>query len=141
MSSIVAFITSFCVGCIVLGILLILCPSGNMANSVKYIIGLCFVCIVVAGVTTVQSPNFSFFEKNGDEEVLTEQNTAVTAQMIFSEALRQQNVNFRKITVKTNKLHDNSIIIEQVTVYSSDDSSKIMQAIGSDSYEVYVVNE
>lgn len=141
MNGLVTFITSFCVSCIVFGFLFILCPSGSMSSSVKYIFGLCFVCCVIASVATIQKPDFSFFEKSSSKEILTEQNTAVTAQMIFGETLRQQNINFTKVQVKTNKLSDGSIVIEQVTVYSDDDFSKIIQAIGSDSYEVCIINE
>ena len=136
-----SFVISFCSSCILLGFLYMLCPSGSMSQPVKYIFCLCFVCCVADAVFSVPNPDFSYFEGNNQSEILTEQNTSVTAGAVFCEALRQQDINFRKITVDTNKLNDGSIIISKVTVYSGDDASKIMQAIGSDSYEVVIINE
>ncbi|MBR5472568.1 MAG: hypothetical protein IKU82_01115 [Clostridia bacterium] len=136
-----SFITSFCGSCILLGFLFVLCPSGGMAGSVKYIFCLCFLCCVLGAAFSIKTPDFSQFSAYGSSEILSEQNAAVTAQTVFCEALRQKNINFRKITVDTNKLNDGSIIISKVTVYSSDDSSRIVEAIGSDSYKVVIINE
>lgn len=136
-----AFIISFCSSCILLGFLYILCPSGNMSAPVKYIFCLCFVCCVVATAISIPMPDFTNFNESYDNELLTEQNTAVTAQLVFCEALRGQNINFRKIAVDTNKLSDGSIIISKVTVYTDEKAQKINDAIGSDSYEVEVINE
>ena len=136
-----AFIIGFCGSCILLGFLYILCPSGNMSAPVKYVFCLCFVCCVVAAAISIPTPDFTEFDEFYDRELLTEQNTAVTAQMVFGEALRGQNINFRKIVVDTNKLSDDSIIISKVTVYTDEEAQKISQTIGSDDYEVEVINE
>lgn len=136
-----SFIISFCSSCILLGFLYMLCPSGSMGASVKYVFCLCFVCCIIGAVLAIPKPDFSYFDKGDTSEILTEQNTAVTAEAVFGEALRQQNINFRKIVVDTNKMRDESIIISKVTVYSGEDAEKIIQAIGSDSYEVCVLNE
>lgn len=136
-----SFIISFCGSCILLGILYMLCPSGNMSAPVKYVFCLCFVCCVIGAAIASPSPDFSYFDRTDREDILNEQNTAVTAVTVFSEALRQSNTNFSKIMVDTNKMSDGSIIISKVTVYSDEDKSKIIQAIGSDSYEVVIINE
>lgn len=118
-----------------------LCPSGNMSAPVKYVFCLCFVCCVVGAAFSIPSPDFSFFDNNNTSEILTEQNTAVTTQTVFCEALRQQSINFKKITVNTNKMNDGNIIISKVTVYTNESIERVNQAIGSDSYEVCVINE
>ncbi len=141
MSGFSSFVISFCTGCVLLGFLFVLCPTGNMHLSVKYVFCLCFVCCVVGGIVNIKAPDFSDFERGNTEEVLTEENAAVTSQMVFEEALRQQNINFRKITVKTNKLTNGSIIIDRVTIFTNEDASKILQIIDSDNYEVIIVNE
>ena len=141
MSGFSGFVISFCTGCVILGFLFVLCPKGNMYISVKYAFCLCFVCCVVGGIVSIKQPDFSDFEKSNTQEILTEQNAAVTAQMVFGETLRQENINFRKITVNTNKLTNGSIIIDSVTVFTNEDASKILQLIDSDNYEVIVVNE
>lgn len=141
MNGINSFIISFCGSCILLGFLYMLCPSGSMSASVKYIFCLCFVCCVIGAAFSIKLPDFSQFDKVGDVEILSEQSAAVTAQMVFGEALTQKNINFRKITVDTNKLSDGSIIISRITVYTSEMPQLVTKAIESDSYEVVVINE
>lgn len=141
MNGINSFIISFSSSCILLGFLYMLSPSGNMSASVKYIFCLCFVCCVVGTALSIKQPNFSLLQKSQNAEMLTEQNVAVTAQMIFSEALTQKNINFRKITVDTNKLADGSIVISRITVYTTEPQYEVVEVIKSDSYEVVVINE
>lgn len=141
MNGINSFIISFSSSCILLGFLYMLCPSGNMSASVKYIFCLCFVCCVVGTALSVKPPDFSMLEKENNAEIITEQNAAVTSQMIFSEALTQKNINFRKIIVDTNKLADGSIVISRITVYTSEPLQKVVEVIKSNSYEVVVINE
>lgn len=136
-----SFIVSFCSGCILLGFLYMLCPSGSMSKSVKYIFCLCFLCCIVGASTAVQIPQISQFNTTDQGEILTEQNAAAVAQSVFSEALSSGDINFRKILVDTNKTDNGSIIISRVTVYTDVSADIISQAIGSDSYEVCVINE
>ena len=141
MQEINSFVISFCSGCILLGFLYMLCPSGNMNAPVKYIFCLCFVCCIIGVIVGIKPPDFTAFDKVSNQQILTEQNTAITAQSIFAEALKKQNINFRKITVDTNKMSDGSIIISRITVYTSEASQRIKDVLGCDSYEVIVVNE
>ena len=141
MGEINSFILSFCVACTLLGLLYILCPSGNMSASVRYVFCLCFVCCVVGSAISIPSPDFSMFNKPNTTNILTEQNVAVTAQTIFCEALRKKNINFRKIVVDTNKLEDDSIIISKITVYTSESPQVIMDTLDSDGYEVVIIDE
>ncbi|MBR6501949.1 MAG: hypothetical protein IKT42_00745 [Clostridia bacterium] len=117
-----------------------LCPAGSINKSVRYVFCLCFICCII-GVATNISVDFSWFNVTKTDTILTEQNVGVTAQMVFGEALKAKNINFRKIVIDTNKLNDGSIVINRVTVYTSETSQKVLDAIGSDSYEVMVVNE
>ena len=112
-----------------------------MSRPVKYIFCLCFVCCIASAIFSIPKPNFSLFNNNNSSEILTEQKASITAQTVFCEALRQENINFRKITVDTNKLNDGSIIISKVTVYGGEDASRIVEAIGSDGYEVVIIDE
>ncbi len=141
MSGIGNFITSFCTSCAVLGVLFILLPKGALTKPVKYIFSLCFVCTLISSAFLLPKPDFSRFEVAQNTEFLTEQNVAATAQATFCEALRLGDINFTKLTVDTNKLSNGSIIISKVTVYTNEEAKKIKDAIGSDSYEVVIVNE
>ncbi len=141
MNTVNSFITSFCVSSIILGLLFVLVPKGALNKSVKYIFSLCFVCCIVGSAVGLKAPDFSAFEAMHNQQIITEYDASSAAQAVFCEALNSQNINFRKITVDTNKLTDGSIIISKVTVYTSDNAKKIIDAIGSDSYEVVIINE
>lgn len=141
MSNLASFMISFCSSCILLGFLYMLCPEGGMSRPVKYVFCLCFLCCVLSCVTTMPKIDFAAVDTHSDTASVTEQSAAVTAQMIFTEALTAADINFSKIDVCTNKLSDGSIIISRVTVYTTASADEISAAIGSDSYEVSVINE
>ncbi len=141
MNGISTFIISFCVSCIVLGILFILVPDGALNKSVKYVFSLCFVCCLIGSVITLPQPDFSIFSAARNIDTVTLQNAQTTATAVFCEALKSQNINFKKIEVDTNKRNDGSIIISKVTVFSDQNAEKIIEVIGSDNYEVVIINE
>lgn len=141
MNGINTFIIGFCSSCILLGFLYMLCPTGNMGKVTKYIFCLCFICCIAGTVIGLPKPDFSYFDTSSKVEILSEQQVTSVAQMIFSEALSNNNINFRKIEVSTNKLHDGSIVISRVTVFTNENALKVEQAIAADNYEVVVINE
>lgn len=141
MNTITSFIVSFCGSCILLGFLYMLCPSGSMSASVKYVFCLCFICCVIGSAFSIPNPDFETFDDVKSQDILTEQNVSVTAQTVFGEALKAENINFRKIAVDTNKMPDGSIVIIRVTVYTNESPQRVSEVIGSDSYEVVLVNE
>ncbi len=141
MNNLSAFMLSFCSSCILLGFLYMLCPKNKLSNSVKYVFCLCFLCCILSGVVNFPKLNIEQFETNSNNTILTEQYAAVTAQNVFSQALIDKGINFSKILVSTTKLSNGSITINKVTVYSTENSDLIKQIIGSNSYEVYVINE
>ncbi len=141
MNNISAFMMSFCSSCILLGFLYLLCPKDKLNSSVKYVFCLCFLCCVLNGVVNFPKLNLSQFDAASNTTVATEQSTAAVAQSVFAQALAKQNINFSKISVDTNKLSNGSITISKVTVYSAENSEVIRSIIGSDSYEVCVINE
>ena len=161
MNNLSAFAVSFCSSCILLGFLYMLCPAGSMEKSVKYVFCLCFLCCVLGCVTNLKSIDLSAFDTTSKSEIITEQSASITVgslrrrvelqnsgefDKIFvmiadAQALTDKNIDFKKITVDTNKLSDGSITISRVTVYTCASAEQIIQAIGSDSYEVNVINE
>lgn len=141
MREINSFIISFCVSSIGLGFLYLLCPNGSMSAIVKYVFCLCFVCCVIGAVVVMPNVDLTLFENKQETNILTEQNVAITAQTIFCEALRKQNINFKKVIVKTNKLGDDSIVISKIYVYTDEPTQKITDTLASDDYEVVVINE
>ena len=141
MNNLSVFLVSFCSACVLLGFLFLLCPKDKLNSSVKYVFCLCFLCCVLNGAVNFPKLNLSQFDTASTKAALTEQSTASVAQSVFAEALTQQNINFSKISVDTNKLSNGSITISRVTVYSAESVELIASVIGSDSYEVCVINE
>ena len=140
MSNLSSFMISFCASCILLGFLYMLCPSGSMGESVKYVFCLCFLCCVLSCVTNIPKIDFSTFD-SAEPQLVTEQSAAVTAQTVFATALTDADINFTKITVDANKLQSGSITISRVTVYTAATAEQVIEVIGSDSYEVCVIND
>ncbi len=134
-----AFISAFCVGCIVLGTLYILAPKGNLSKAASYAFSLAFLCLVLFTVGKLQNIDFPGI-KEGSEDYSNERLSAASAQMIFSEALASQKINFSKITVFTDKSQSGGISITKVLVYTDASYEQVNSVIGSSIYEVVVVN-
>lgn len=140
MSVLKGFITAFCGGCIVFGIISILVPKGNMSKAVRYAISLAFLCTVLAvslGLSRLEMPKLSAEEKDFSDERLS----AATAKMIFAQALSENGIKFSKIIVFTDKSDAGGISISKVLVYTAETIEKINAVIGSKDYEVVVENE
>lgn len=140
MSAARGFIAAFCLGCVLLGALYILVPKGNISKSVKYAFCLVFLCMIIsAGIklTKVEIPTFSTDESRFENERLS----AAAAQMIFAEALSENEINFSKITVFTDKTEVGGINISKVYVYTDCPPQKVSAVIGSNAYELVVINE
>lgn len=140
MNGLYDFMVAFCSGCILLGFLYMITPDGSMKQPVKYVFCLCFLCCIFSCMIKFSKLSFSKV-KIKDTEIITESNSAFAAKAVFMQALNDENINYKKIIVDTNKLSDGSIIIDRVTVYTDALEDSIIEAIGSDSYEVVIINE
>lgn len=136
-----SFMISFSSSCLLLGFLYMLCPSSNMKSPVKYVFGLCFLCCILNCVTDISKWDIGDLKWSSSSEIITEQNAEVTSLSIFEQALKAADIKFTKISVDTNKLRDGSITINRVTVYTAASFDEVVATIGSDSYEVIVINE
>lgn len=136
-----SFMVSFSSSCLLLGFLYMLCPSGNMKSPVRYVFVVCLLCCILSCVTDISKVDIGAFGESYQSEIVTEQSAAVTAKSIFEQALKDAGINYAKITVNTNKLTDGSITISRVTVYTATGYDEIKSIIGSDDYEVIVINE
>ena len=134
-----AFISAFCVGCILLGALYVLAPKGNLSKAASYAFSLAFLCLVLSVTGKLQSVDFPKL-KEANEDYSNERLSAACAQMIFSDALASQKINFSKITVFTDKSQSGGISITKVLVYTDASYEQVNAVIGSDIYEVVVVN-
>ena len=135
-------ITAFCASSVFIGILYILCPDGVMSKSVKYVLSLAFLLSVVGvsfavrgGNTDYRLPEYT----SADTQALD----TAAARQVYAYALAQSQINFKEITVCTNKASDGSIIISKIIIFSDEDAEKIRNALGevAENYEVEIVNE
>ncbi len=135
------FIIGFCTCSILLGFLYMLCPQDKLKSSVKYIFCLCFLCCILSSIGSISKLDLGQLKSSYSTPILTEQSASVAAQTVFSRALIDKNINFTKIAVDTNKLPNGSITISKVTVYTAEKLEIIKSILGSNSYEVCVINE
>lgn len=143
MSYFTSFITSLCAACIMIGALHMICPDGAMGKSVKYILSLIFIVSVIAAA----SFNIQNFDWNTDyavPEIQSDESLqSASARYVYSAALKSAGINFREITVCTDKSESGSIIISKVIIYSDCDAAKIRVALGAvaENLEVEIINE
>ena len=118
-------------------------PNGVMSNSVKYILGLCFIITLIGGTgIKIKKEDMNFPSKS--ETVID--NTALqtaNAEFVYSYALKSAGVEFSEITVCTDKAEDGSIIITKVIIKSDCEKEKILSVLKEPSqvYEVEIINE
>ena len=139
MNSILSFIVSFCIISVVLGALYILCPKGTMQKSVRYIFVLLLITSCLALIKGIGGIDFSL--KKHTYAPQNDDAFHYFAELTFKEALKNAKVEFSKITVCTDKSENGSILISEVIVFSEEPQDKILKAIGSEEYEVTVINE
>lgn len=143
MSYLNSFLMSFCVSAIFIGAVFLICPGGKMSKPVKYILTLVFTVVII---TSVSNKNFDL--DFSDFKVPTvdtdgEELKIQSAEYVLGEVLRQNGVNFSKITVCTTKAEDDSIVISKVIVFSKESQDKILDALSEivKNYEVEIKNE
>lgn len=138
-----SILTAFCVSCIIIGILYMICPDGTMSKSVRYVLGLCFLLAIIAATgITVKKPDIDFPLPQtvySDSSALDIAN----ARYAYSYALQSAGIDFSEITVCTDKLEDGSIVISKVIIRSDCERDKILSVLGKTAqiYEVEIINE
>lgn len=135
-----SFISAFCIGCVVLGVLSVLIPDGKLSKTVSYAFSLSFLCVILSAAVVFGKMSMPDIDTQS-HDFNNERLSAASAQMVFSEALARENINFSKIRVFTDKSETGGINISKVFVYTAESPEKIRSAISSDSYEVVVINE
>lgn len=143
MNYIYSFLSAFCVACILIGCLYIICPEGKLSKPIKYIFSLIFIVIIIS------CSKIPFFSKQIDLNT-PDINTSTydelqisSAKYVYAYTLRSQKINFSEITVCTDKLEDGSIVISKVIIFSDCEKEKILNALGGlkETREVEIINE
>ncbi|MCQ2440778.1 MAG: hypothetical protein MJ076_02635 [Clostridia bacterium] len=140
MNGLLCFVMAFCSVCVLMGGILSLSPDGAFEKPIKYVFALIFVCCIFSSLLAIGKIDFNI-DVSGENGYVSEETVKAQAELLFSNALEKNNIEFTKITVCTDKLDDKSIIISKVIVYSSHSKEDIYEVLGqSDTYEVIVIN-
>lgn len=137
------FITSFCVGSILIGSLYIICPKGNISKQIKYIFSLVFLIIIIyAANVPLKSIDWDALSPK-DIQINSETLETSSAEYVFSYTLKKQNINFREISIFTDKTSDNSIVITKVVIVTDEPPQKLINALAGllENREVEIINE
>ncbi len=137
------FFTAFCTGCILLGLLYIICPEGNISKPIKYTFSLVFLCLVISA-SNIPFENISFENLiPADSQTESYEMQISAAEYVFSYSLKSQNINFSDISILTDKSEDGSIVISKVVIVSNHQKDEIIKALGelAQNREVEIVNE
>ncbi len=137
------FFTAFCTGCILLGLLYIICPEGNISKPIKYTFSLVFLCLVISAAN-IPFKNISLesIAPANSQQDSSEMQIAA-AEYVFAYTLKEQNINFSDISIFTNKSQGDSIVISKVVIVSDEPRENIIKALGelAQNREVEIVNE
>lgn len=137
------FVASFCAACVFIGGLFILCPSGAMSRSVKYIFTLVFVLTVISAAAIAvgkwEYQKFDFTTTVPESEELD----INTARYVYAAALQKSGIDFSEITVCTDKTTSGGISISKVIICSDCESQRILSALEglAENIEVEIKNE
>ncbi len=137
------FITSFCVGSILIGSLYIICPDGNISKHIKYIFSLIFLILIISAANIpFHSIDFNSLSPQ-ISEIETENLQISAAKYVFSYTLTAQNINFKEISILTDKSDDGSIVIIKVIIVTNEPRDKVINALAGllDNREVEIKNE
>ena len=137
-----SFLISFCVSAIFIGFVFIICPSGQMKNSVKYILSLVFTLIIISSALKIDF-DLDFKSDTSNTEATTQAIDEASARYVFETCLNASKIEFSKISVLTTKNADDSIVISKVLIFSKEEKSKILNSIEgiTQNLKVEIINE
>ncbi len=124
MESINAFVSVFCVTAIMVGGIKLLL-GGVLEESGKYILAIVLLTVTVAAIANT---NISF--KTNKKQVATKTNDysqnliAYETEYVVKKLFEENNISFKKVTVKTNKNTQGDIVISEVVVFGAEEKNK-----------------
>ncbi len=137
------FFVSFCAACILIGALYIVCPDGSISKPIKHIFSLVFLIVIITAAN-IPLKNIDFsLGATADTLADYEDMQITSAEYVFSQALKSENINFSEISFCTDKTEDDSIVITKVIIVSNEPREKIIKALDvlAENREVEIQNE
>ncbi len=130
MSGLKEFAASFCVVCIAMGILYTLCPKGNIERAVKYVFSLIMLLCVLTSIPKLRSIPYDIETAVNDNISNADEISQTALRLTFETALKNEGIDFSKITVCTDKSEDGSIKITKVVVITAVPYEEIYKILG-----------
>jgi hypothetical protein len=134
MSSVKGVVLGVCAASLVLGAVYMLRPSGAVTEkSIRFAFAVIFLSVTVLSVSAL-------FKKEFRQESLAADNTYIEsaaeivsaqAEYLTGEILQENNIEFKKISVLTDKTENGDIFIKRITVVSGEDFEKVREYITS----------
>ena len=143
MTFINSFLTAFCIACILMGCLYIICPEGKLAKPLQYILSLLFIVILISCTKLPFSNEKINFEAPEINTQSYDELQISSAKYVYTYALNNAGINFSEINFYTDKLEDGSIVINKVVINSDCEKQEILKALGTlaKAREVEIINE
>lgn len=131
MNALFEFTASFCAVCVISAALYMLCPAGTMQKSLKYVFGLIIVVSIMSAIPSLKNITADF-ETKPQNTASNEEMQLLNLRLTFETALKNQGIEFSKITVCTDKSEDGSIKITKVEVVTYEDAEKVRSVLGGE---------
>ena len=120
-----------------------LLPESGASKTISYVLSLVFLVSVisVAGIT-VKGWDFEFLSTES-YEIDSKELQISSAKYVYATALTSAGISFEEITIYTDKLPDDSISINKISIRSDAEADKINKALSevAKNIEVEIVNE
>ncbi|MBR7071733.1 MAG: hypothetical protein IKI29_06205 [Clostridia bacterium] len=137
------FVISFCTVSVVFGGLFLLCPSGKMKQSVRYVFGVLFLVSVLSAVPVISNIAVSSKDFQAERMYETQSSSETVLALTIKTALRQNGITWKNLQIFTDKTADGRIEIYKVLIYTATPGEKIKEILGviSEQCEIEVRNE
>ncbi|MBQ7045494.1 MAG: stage III sporulation protein AF [Clostridia bacterium] len=144
MSSFKQIITVLSCVFIFFGAIQMLAPKSKMEKPLKYILALTLLVVIISTVFGIKNMDIDIKTPTLNSDYLNAGRTYQTsAEYLIGAALKDNSVEFSKVSAKVDILEDESIVISEVIVYTSHNADTVSGIIKRhfNVLEVCVVNE
>lgn len=131
MNNILEAILGFCAAAIFIGAVSVLSPERNMSRPTKYVISLVFIVVSVSLFSVFGKAQIPTVNSNVSPDVQANDMLVYQTEYLCAALLRDNGIAAEKILVNTNIGSDGDIYISKITVYSNEDSQRIVQVVKS----------
>lgn len=131
MSAFRDFAVSFCTVGIGLGAFILLCPAGKFEKTVRYVLGVVFLICVLSFVPILKSVSMPKISASSNLFAFSESLSVTAFRLTLETALKENQINFKDLTVCTDISENGSIVIYKVVIKTEEPQEKILDILGN----------